>query len=166
MNIYKSFCLTKWQFCHLEHFPLSLASILYQDDLSVSQIMPAVGENLINPPLNRWHFNYCLLMRYYLYCTDNNHDLDVGLMYFNVVQFDCAHLNYTWCVHSIIVLGSLNINDDTADSNIIYNRTWPVFSLCIAVSSIILSIAGFEWGSLHGNSVVYLNEDAFSQRIS
>ena len=56
-------------------------------------------------------------MRYYLYCTDNNHDLDVGLMYLNVVQFDCAHLNYIWCVQSRIELGSLNINDDTADSN-------------------------------------------------
>ena len=56
-------------------------------------------------------------MRYYLYCTDNKHDLDVGLMYLNVVQFDCAHLNYTWCVQSRIELGSFNINDDTADSN-------------------------------------------------
>ena len=36
-----------------------------------------------------------LLMRYYLYCTDNNHDLDFDLMFLNVVQFDCAHLNYT-----------------------------------------------------------------------
>ena len=35
-----------------------------------------------------------LLMRYYLYCTDNNHDLDVGLLCLNV-QFDCVHLNYT-----------------------------------------------------------------------
>ena len=34
----------------------------------------------------------CLLMRYYLYCTDNNHDLDV--IFLNVVQFDCAHLNF------------------------------------------------------------------------
>ena len=36
-----------------------------------------------------------LLMRYYLYCTDTNHDQDVGLMYHIFVQFDCAHLNYT-----------------------------------------------------------------------
>ena len=36
-----------------------------------------------------------LLMRYYLYCTDTNHDLDVGLMYHIFVQCDCAHLNYT-----------------------------------------------------------------------
>ena len=35
-----------------------------------------------------------LLMRYCLYCTDNNHDLDVDLMFLNVIQFDCAHLNY------------------------------------------------------------------------
>ena len=35
-----------------------------------------------------------LLMRYYLYCTDNNHDLDVDLMFLNVFLFDCAHLNY------------------------------------------------------------------------
>ena len=34
-------------------------------------------------------------MRYYLYCTDNNHDLHVDLMFLNVVQFDCAHFNYT-----------------------------------------------------------------------
>ena len=33
-------------------------------------------------------------MRYYVYCTDNNHDLDVDLMFLNVFQFDCAHLNY------------------------------------------------------------------------
>ena len=36
-----------------------------------------------------------LLMRYYLYCTDNNHDIDVDLMFLNVFRFDCAHLNYT-----------------------------------------------------------------------
>ena len=34
-----------------------------------------------------------LLMRYYLYFIDNNHDLDVDLIFFNVVQFDCAHFN-------------------------------------------------------------------------
>ena len=33
-------------------------------------------------------------MHYYLYSTDNNHDLDVALMYVNVVQFDFGHLNY------------------------------------------------------------------------
>jgi len=91
-------------------------------------------------------------MRYYLYCTDNNRDLDVGLMYLNIVQFDCVHLNYTRCVQSIIEVGSLNINDDTADSNIICNIIWPVFSLFIAVSSIILSIAGFQWGPLCENT--------------
>ena len=36
-----------------------------------------------------------LLMRYCLYCVDNNHDLDLGLMFPNVVQFDCVHLNCT-----------------------------------------------------------------------
>ena len=36
-----------------------------------------------------------LIMGYYLYCTDTNHDLNVGLMYLKFVQFDCAHLNYT-----------------------------------------------------------------------
>ena len=54
--------------------------------------MSAVGENLTHP-LNHRHFNYRMLglpMRYYLYCTDNNHDLDVDLMFLNVVQFDCA----------------------------------------------------------------------------
>ena len=59
--------------------------------------MPAVGENIIHPGNHR-NFKYCmlgLLMRYYLYCTDTNHDLDVGLMYLKFVQFDCAHLNYT-----------------------------------------------------------------------
>ena len=29
-------------------------------------------------------------MRYYLYCLDNNHDLDVDLMFLTVVQFECA----------------------------------------------------------------------------
>ena len=38
-----------------------------------------------------------LLMCYYLYFIDNNHDLDVDLMYLNFVQFDCAHLNYIEC---------------------------------------------------------------------
>ena len=59
--------------------------------------MPAVGENLTHP-LNHLYFNYRklgLLMRYSLHCTDNNHDLDVDLMFLNVVQFDCAHLTYT-----------------------------------------------------------------------
>ena len=31
-------------------------------------------------------------MRYNLYCTDNDHDLNVDLMFLNFVQFDCAHL--------------------------------------------------------------------------
>ena len=35
-----------------------------------------------------------LLMRYYLCCTDNSHDLDVDLMFLNVIKFDCVHLNY------------------------------------------------------------------------
>ena len=59
--------------------------------------MPAVGENLTHP-LNHCKCYYRmlgLLMRYYLYCTDNNHDLDFDLMFLNVVKFDCAHLNYT-----------------------------------------------------------------------
>jgi len=34
-------------------------------------------------------------MRYYLYFIDTNHDLDVDLMCLNVVQFECAHLNYS-----------------------------------------------------------------------
>ena len=33
-------------------------------------------------------------MHYCLYSTDTNHDIDVDLMFRNVVQFDCAHLNY------------------------------------------------------------------------
>jgi len=36
-----------------------------------------------------------LQMRYCLYVLDNIHDLDVDSMFFNAVQFDCAHLNYT-----------------------------------------------------------------------
>ena len=35
------------------------------------------------------------LMRYCLYCTDNNHDLNVDLMVLNCFQFDCVHLNYS-----------------------------------------------------------------------
>jgi len=31
-------------------------------------------------------------MRYYLYCTDNNHDLNVDLMFLDDFQFDFAHL--------------------------------------------------------------------------
>ena len=56
-----------------------------------------MDENLTHP-LNHLNFNYRILgilMRYYLYCTDNNHDLDVGLMFLNIVQFDSAHLSYT-----------------------------------------------------------------------
>ena len=34
-----------------------------------------------------------LLMRYYRYCTKNNHDLDVDLMFLNVFQFDVRILN-------------------------------------------------------------------------
>ena len=33
----------------------------------------------------------CLLMRYYRYFIDNNHNLIVDLMFVNVVQFECMH---------------------------------------------------------------------------
>ena len=33
-------------------------------------------------------------MSYYLYVIDINHDLHVYLMFYIVVQFECAHLNY------------------------------------------------------------------------
>ena len=32
-------------------------------------------------------------MRYHLYFIDN-HDLGVDLIFFNIVQFNCAHFNY------------------------------------------------------------------------
>ena len=52
-------------------------------------------KNETNLPNHR-NVNYrmvCLLMRYYLYVIANNYDLDVDLMCFIVVQFECAHLN-------------------------------------------------------------------------
>ena len=33
-------------------------------------------------------------MRFYLYFMDNNHDLDVELMFLRDTQFDCVHLNF------------------------------------------------------------------------
>ena len=79
---------------HTENLPLPLASIRYQDDLFVSKIMAAVVENLTHP-LKHWNLYYHmfgLLMRYYRYCADDTLDLDVDLMFLNVIQFDCAHL--------------------------------------------------------------------------
>jgi len=46
-------------------------------------IMPAMGEN----PSYQMS---SLLLHYYLYCMDNNDDLD--LMF--CVKFECAHMNY------------------------------------------------------------------------
>ena len=91
----------------LENCPPSLASIWYQDDLCVSKIMPAVGENL-NHTLNNWNCNYRmlgLLMCYYFYCTDNNHDLTVALMF--LICFSvwlCALKLLYWRSRSMITI--------------------------------------------------------------
>ena len=34
------------------------------------------------------------LMRYCLHYIYDNHDLTIELIFFNVIQFECAHLNY------------------------------------------------------------------------
>ena len=33
-------------------------------------------------------------MRYHLYFIDNSHNLGVDLIFFSIIQFDCAHFNY------------------------------------------------------------------------
>ena len=38
------FCAIKWPFSHADNFPMPKALTRYQDDVSVSKSMPAVGE--------------------------------------------------------------------------------------------------------------------------